>query len=169
MKKLSDTFKQTECRVYYPSNEIPLYPGASLFLGGTIDMGNSRNWQSIVINELDSFKIKIFNPRNEFWDTSLEQDISNQQFKNQVEWELAAQEKCSHIIYNFEKDSKSPITFLELGTFKDKNLIVVCPKGFYRYGNVDIFCRKYKIPMYESLELAMMQIKTIFNNYNTFK
>ncbi len=48
----------------------------------------------------------------------------------------------------FDPDTKSPITLLELGLIvrdKPTRLIVYCPEGFYRKGNVDIICRKYKI------------------------
>jgi hypothetical protein len=52
----------------------------------------------------------------------------------------------------FCPDSKSPISLLELGLFKDKSIFVVCPAGFYRNGNVDIVCDRYDIPVFGDME-----------------
>ncbi|OAL42594.1 hypothetical protein IQ07DRAFT_669236, partial [Pyrenochaeta sp. DS3sAY3a] len=45
----------------------------------------------------------------------------------------------------------SPITLLELGHHaKDRKLIVCCPDGFLRKGNVQIVCERFGIPLIES-------------------
>jgi hypothetical protein len=38
----------------------------------------------------------------------------------------------------FDPKGQSPITLLELGLFHDKDIIVCCPEGFWRKGNVDV-------------------------------
>lgn len=54
---------------------------------------------------------------------------------------------------HFEPDTMSPITLLELGLYASSGkLIVSCPKGFWRRGNVEIVCEKYKIPFFENLK-----------------
>jgi len=51
------------------------------------------------------------------------------------------------------KDSKAPISLLELGLeAKNKKVVVVCEDGFYRKGNVEIVCNKYDIPLHNTLE-----------------
>ena len=54
---------------------------------------------------------------------------------------------------NILPDSKSPITLLEFGMFaKSGKLIVCCPKEFYRYGNIQVVCYKYNIPLFDDID-----------------
>ena len=129
----------------------------SIFLAGTIDMGYSRNWQQEVIAYLSkqaiNRKLTIFNPRRKDWDNSWVQDIDNPDFNQQVNWELDALETADLIILYLEKDSKSPISLLELGLFADtKKVVVCCEKGFWRKGNVDIVCQRKGIVVVDTLE-----------------
>jgi len=116
-----------------------------VFLAGSIEMGKAEDWQQKVSKELSEFdEIVILNPRRDDWDSSWKQSIDNTKFKEQVEWELEAQEKADYIIMNFVKDTKSPISLLELGLFiNSKKILVCCPDGFWRKGNVDIVCQRY--------------------------
>ena len=62
----------------------------------------------------------------------------------------------------FDPNTKSPISLLELGLFAhSKKLIVCCPEGFWRKGNVDIVCDKYGIPNYDSLEKLLNYLTNI--------
>lgn len=135
----------------------PIYGSKTMkiFLAGTIDMGNSENWQAHIVQAFKNtgLEIDILNPRRDDWDSSWEQNIENPQFAQQVNWELNAMEKANTIIMNFLPDSKSPITLLELGLYADTGkLIVICPDEFYRSGNVHIICEKYNIPLYKSIQ-----------------
>lgn len=116
-----------------------------VFLAGSIEMGEAEDWQEKVIRGLSNFdNIIILNPRRDGWDSSWEQSIDNPKFREQVEWEIEAQEKADYIIMNFVKDTKSPISLLELGLFaRSRKLFVCCPKEFWRKGNVDIVCQIY--------------------------
>jgi hypothetical protein len=41
-------------------------------------------------------------------------------------------------------DTKAPISLLELGLFARSDRVVVgCPDGFWRRGNVEIVCQRY--------------------------
>lgn len=101
----------------------------SIFLAGSIEMGAAVDWQSYIKEKLDKFDVLLLNPRRDEWDNSWEQIIQNKKFKEQVEWELTALESADYIIIHFEPDTKSPISLLELGLFKDKKVMVSCPKG----------------------------------------
>ena len=138
-------------------NQIKI-DGFSIFLAGSIDMGTSIDWQNELVARLLDYKGYLYNPRRKDWDSSWEQKIENGQFIEQVEWELDAMDKADLIIYYFAKDSKSPITLLELGLHKDDNIIVCCPEGFYRKGNVDIVCKKYNIKTCKTLNELVIQI-----------
>ncbi|MFH1546953.1 MAG: nucleoside 2-deoxyribosyltransferase domain-containing protein [bacterium] len=124
-------------------------PRPWIFLAGSIEMGEAKNWQEKFVKDLPEFT--ILNPRRDDWDSSWEQSIDNEQFREQVEWELEAQENADAVVFHFEPDTKSPITLLELGLFRHK-AIVHCPEGFWRKGNVDIVCDKYGILRASSLK-----------------
>jgi len=134
--------------------------GKTIFLAGSIEQGTAERWQDEVIKLLkDEKDVIVFNPRRDNWDSSWVQDISNKQFKEQVEWELKAQEHADKILMYFDPKTKSPISLLELGLYADSGkLIVVCPKGFWKKGNVDIVCEKYKVKQVETIEEAIKQL-----------
>lgn len=127
----------------------------SVFLAGSIEQDKADHWQNRIVNEFKDavvpsvyFKadVVLLNPRRDGWDSSWEQRIDNPQFREQVEWELAAMETADIIAMYFDKETKSPITLMELGLFaRSGKLIVCCPDGFWRKGNVDIVCRSYGI------------------------
>ena len=125
----------------------------SIFLAGAIDQGLAEDWQKKVARSLDDLDILILNPRRDDWDSSWEQSIDNPQFKEQVLWEVRAQEAADLVVFVFTKDSKAPITFFEFGVFgTSKDAIVCAEEGFYRQGNLDIYCEYYNVPMYHNLD-----------------
>jgi len=83
--------------------------------------------------------------------------MKNPQFNQQVNWELACLEKADLVIMYFGPDSKSPISLLELGLFKDK-IVCYCPEEFYRKGNVDIVGAKYGFPIFENIVSFYLEI-----------
>jgi len=142
-----------------------------VFLAGSIEMGKAENWQEKVARELKGFdNIVLLNPRRDDWDSDWKQEIKNKQFRGQVEWELEAQEKADYIILYLDPNTKSPISLLELGLFKDKKMFVCCPSGFYRKGNVDIVCKRYlgNVP-YENLDDLLHNFKEVLNILKEYK
>ena len=132
-----------------------------IFLAGSIEMDKAVNWQKRCEEELSENYI-IFNPRRDSWNNSWEQSIDNPQFKEQVTWELNALEEADTIIMFFANDTKSPISLLELGLFahSDKMKVVV-EEGFWRKGNIDIVCERYKIEQFDSLDILLEKLKEI--------
>jgi Nucleoside 2-deoxyribosyltransferase like len=125
----------------------------SIFLAGAIDQGKAEDWQKKVARALDDLDVLILNPRRDDWDSSWEQTADNPEFRNQVTWELDAQENADMVIFVFTADSKAPITFLEFGLFAPKKDAMVCAEeGFYRQGNLDIVSQRYNIPIYHNLD-----------------
>ena len=73
-----------------------------------------------------------------------------------MDWELQGLEIADAILMFFDPDTKSPISLLELGLFADsKKLIVACPDGYWKKGNVEIICSKYRIPLFDNLYDAL--------------
>lgn len=123
-----------------------------MFLAGSIEMGIAEDWQTFLEEKLSRMDILILNPRRENWDSSWSQIKTNPQFREQVEWELSALEAANLIAMYLAPNTKSPVSLLELGLFaRSGKLIVCCPDGFWRKGNVDIVCEKYRVKQVETL------------------
>ena len=148
-------------RILKPPALLELHAGErSVFLAGSIEMGQAGPWQVEVERALADQDIAILNPRRDAWDASWEQSIRNPMFRSQVEWELLAQEQATIIAMYFAPDTKAPITLLELGLFaRSGKLIVACPDGFWRKGNVEVVCDRYGILMVASLAELIDQVR----------
>lgn len=154
--------------VAYPPNR-PTRTTPSIFLAGTIDMGNSSDWQQHSIHTIASFDVEgeltIYNPRRADWDSSWKQEITDPQFNEQVNWELDMLEQVDIILLYFQKNSLSPISMLELGLFsKNKKMLVCCEEGFWRKGNIDIVCQRNGINMYTELDKMLIDLKELIKN-----
>jgi hypothetical protein len=134
-----------------------------IFLAGTIDMGESRDWQTMVVDALADYDVVLTNPRRSDWDSSWEQSKDDKNFREQVEWEQDNLASSDFRIFNFEETSKSPITFEELGAHINEPGAVGCPQGFYRKGNVDIVCERAGMPVFETLEALIEHVKEILD------
>lgn len=137
------------------------FPGhPTIFLAGSIEMGKAEDWQT----EIESLfpgkaPVTLFNPRRSEWDSSWSQDIENPQFYQQVNWELNALEKSDLIFMYFAPGTQSPISLLELGLFAHTGkMVVCCPEGFWRKGNVDIVCDRYGIPVFSDMTAARAEL-----------
>ena len=138
----------------------------SIFLAGSIEMGKAEDWQVRIENELADFPVTLYNPRRDDWDSSWEQKATNPQFNFQVNWEMNHLNAASIIFMYFSPETKSPISLLELGLHADfPNMIVCCPDGFWRKGNVEIVCHRHGIPMHNSLEDAIAALKSLVHSY----
>jgi len=143
------------------------WPKFSVFLAGSIEMGLAENWQSRVEKGLADTDAVIFNPRRDDWDFSWVQSKDNPKFKEQVDWELSALEMATVIAMYFDPKTKSPISLLELGLFGRTCpvMIVCCPEGYWRKGNVDIVCERYSIMQAKSLDEMINYIIGIAKPY----
>jgi hypothetical protein len=141
-------------RVLKPPAPLELAPGErSVFLAGSIEMGAAGPWQAAVERALSDDPVTVLNPRRDEWDATWEQSIRHPAFRGQVEWELDAQEAATVIAMYFDPGTKAPVTLLELGLFARTGKVVVsCPPGFWRRGNVEVICARFGLPLVESLD-----------------
>jgi hypothetical protein len=139
---------------------------ASVFLAGSIEMGKAVDWQQKVTAALTPFDVAVLNPRRADWDSTWVQDINNPHFKGQVEWELLGLEKASKVIFYFDPQTQSPITLLELGFLAARapeKMLVCCPDGFWRKGNVDVVCARYGVRQAPSLDEMIARLMDEFH------
>ncbi len=133
----------------------------TVFLAGTIDNGNSENWQNYVIDRITEDCV-IFNPRRDNWSkTATHEDVIKQ-----IDWEQDQLSDSSVIFVNFLPKSLSPITLLELGqclaysacgnsSDRDFSLLVCCPKEYFRYTNVKHMCDNHGVKVVEDIDEAI--------------
>lgn len=113
------------------------------------------------MKNLRNFSGTLYNPRRNNWDSSWEQREYNDEFNKQVNWELDNLYNCDIIFMYFSPNTKSPISLLEFGMFYGiKNMIVVCPDGYWRKGNIEIVCSRYNVPLYNTFEEGVGALKT---------
>jgi hypothetical protein len=120
----------------------------TIFLAGSIEMGTAKDWQSELVAALADRNVTVLNPRREQWDASWRQSIEEPQFREQVEWELDGLERADLVAMWFAPDTVAPITLLELGlSARGDRLVVGCPDGFWRKGNIEVVCARFGIPL----------------------
>lgn len=147
-----------------PSRIMPMNGHRTIFMAGSIEMGKAENWQEKFKEAMKSLPVILLNPRRDDWDSSWEQSFGNDKFREQVEWELEHIKSADLVVFYFDPDTMSPITLMELGTRVNtnqswENTIVCCPHGFWRKGNVDVFCNKENINVVHSLEMLIEAVK----------
>ena len=146
--------------IIYAPKPIP-EKGKAIFLAGSIEMGKAYNWQEYLAQNIDHSNLLILNPRRKDWDNSWKEEIKNPQFHDQVTWELNALERAGLIVMYFDPGTKSPISLLELGLFaRSQKMIVCCPDGYWKKGNVDVVCERYGVKQLDSLDEILNEIKT---------
>ena len=148
-----------------PYDESDWHGYTRIFLGGSIEQDTASQWQKRVVSMFKntSDDVLLLNPRRDAWDATWKNVASNKKFREQVEWELDSFERSQARLIYFDPNTKAPISLLELGRFSDSRTYVVCPKGFWRKGNVDIVCQRYGVKQFPSLKQAVEAIKKDFN------
>lgn len=142
----------------YPKRSLGQH---NIFLAGSIEMNTATNWQQIVFDHFnqDTNINCIFNPRRDDWDSSWQQTLDDVNFVTQVEWELDHLTGSDIIFMYFDPNTKSPITLLEFGLYaRSGKLVVCCPDGFWRKGNIEVTCRYYRIPLFHTLDEALSYV-----------
>ena len=125
----------------------------SIFLAGSIEMGKAEEWQKKIITSVTDKPYIFFNPRRDDWDSSWGQTKEDSRFVEQVQWELEALEVADYIIMYLDPNTMSPVSLIELGIHvKSGKLLVICPDGFWKKGNVDITCEFYKTKQLNSID-----------------
>lgn len=148
-------------RVLKPPAAPVIAPGErAVFLAGSIEMGAAGPWQAAVEQALADLPVVVLNPRRDEWDASWEQSISNLQFRGQVEWELDGLQRADVIAMHFDPATKAPITLLELGLFAASGKVIVCcPPGYWRRGNVQVVCARFGVRLVEELATLVAELR----------
>jgi len=138
--------------------------GIKVFLGGSIEMGTAENWQQLITNRLKGLPVVLLNPRRDEWDSTWVRSIENSKFREQVLWELHGLDDSDIIVIYLDPSTKSPISLMELGLHASSGkLIVCCPDGFWRKGNVEIVCYREDVLLTNTIEDLINALITVVN------
>jgi hypothetical protein len=130
-------------KVFTPATPLERckWDSPSIFLAGSIEMDRADRWQDRIISRFSNEDVVFLNPRRDDWDNSIEQTKDDLRFRQQVLWELDMLDQADLIVMNFQPLTVSPVSLMELGLFSGSgNMVVCCPEGYFRKGNVDIVC-----------------------------
>ncbi|KAI2633351.1 hypothetical protein GGS21DRAFT_130767 [Xylaria nigripes] len=137
--------------IFAPSRE-PARGVKSVFLAGSTSPTDDRNWRESLIELLADQPFTIYNPQRPSWDETWLENISFEPYRTQVEWELDMQEVADMVVLYFHPATKAPVSLLELGlSARTGKVIVVCPEGYWKRGNVQIVCKRHGIEMVEDV------------------
>ena len=131
-----------------------------------IFLAGAEHWQTHVEKKFAKHPGTIYNPRRDDWNSNLGQSLDNPDFVHQVNWELDALEQSDVIMMYLDPATQSPITLLEFGKFYDSGkLVIACPQGFWRRGNLEVMCQIAYIPLRNSLDELIGAVELILPHY----
>ncbi|EFQ32273.1 hypothetical protein CGRA01v4_11134 [Colletotrichum graminicola] len=130
--------------------------GKSIFLAGTTSKGD---WRKHLAESISHLPVTVFNPFRPDWDITWREDVSDERFRGQVEWELEMQERADIIVVFFEQDTEAHISLLELGLCaRSGKAIVACSEHYKKRGNVQAVCARYGVPLVANLESLQKEL-----------
>jgi len=148
---------------------LPEYSEKRVFLAGTIDNGDSEDWQATIAGLITRPNVKIFNPRRSGWNS----DASSMDVSQQIIWEQKYMNKATDVFFNILPKSTSMITLLELGQMcerkrvasrdQQKQCVVCCPREYMRFDNVFTMCAINGIPLITEFDLAVQYLNIRLN------
>lgn len=148
-----------------PTPHSPKPNEKSVFLAGTIDYDAVKEgrstWQERMIASLLHLPITIYNPNRPDWDDTWKEDILDPQFLEQTTWELDMMERATVItLCIHDAKAKAPISLLELGLgAASGKMLVVCPEGFWKRGNIQVVCQRFGISMLNNEQDLMIAVE----------
>lgn len=139
--------------IYAPSVEAPRGE-KSIFLAGTTSKVDTSDWREALSTSLSDVPVTIYNPYRADWDSSWREDIDFAPYREQVEWELDKQDEADIVVVYFHPATQAPISLLELGMCAraSAKAIFVCPEGYWKRGNVQIFCKRFGVEMVDNVD-----------------
>lgn len=137
-----------------------------VFLGGSIEMGVARDWQADLTSALAGDDALLLNPRRPDWNPAWKPVAEEPHFRQQVEWELAALDSADVIVMYLAPGTQSPISLLELGLHgRSGKVVLLCPEGFWRKGNVDITAERYGITRVATFDALVTEVRRRLKNW----
>lgn len=129
----------------------------TLFLAGTTPRPGQPDWRAVVVEATAGLPVTLLDPVRPDWDGSWVEDVSFAPFREQVAWELDMQEAADLVAFFFHPHKDGMISLLELGlcaraSHSVARIVVACPPGYVKRGNVQMICQRFGLCLVESVE-----------------
>ncbi len=134
----------------------------SIFLAGSIEGGIAKDWQSLFRGEFTNYNdnIVIIDPRRDDYDTSIKMSKDDKNFIEQINWDQNMLERSDIIAMYLDPKTRSPISLIEFGQYVNSGkLIVCCPEGFWRKGNIEVMCERNNVPVFDNFSDFIQAVK----------
>jgi hypothetical protein len=135
-----------------PSRTLITTP--SVILYGSISP--TTLWQDHLTAALSDLPITTINPICTAWDSTWVEDTTDPRFVAQVEWEMDHGKLADVIVIYFVPGTQASISLLELGMYAamygGEKVVVCCPEGFWKRGNVRVVCARFGVECLETVE-----------------
>lgn len=154
-------------KTVYPPIYVEKDNNTHIFLAGSIEMGLASDWQKYVIDQFNiGWHVTFMNPRRKEWDNTWGNTLADKNFKIQVTWELDhLLEKADIPFFYFDPKTKAPVSLMELGLVcaskKFKDIVIVCPPAYWRYGNVQAVAERYKFAIHHKLDDGILHLRSL--------
>lgn len=141
-------------QVIYAHSEEPPQHRETIFLAGTTSNVDATDWRETLSSALSTLPVTIYNPYRPDWDSTWREEADFAPFREQVNWELTKQEEAGVVVVYFHPATQAPVSLLELGISLrvPQKVVVCCPEGYWKRGNVQIVCERYRVKMVEDIE-----------------
>ncbi|RDX48163.1 hypothetical protein OH76DRAFT_1557250 [Lentinus brumalis] len=134
---------EVQARIYRAPEPITDILGRSVFLSGSVEPGGGERWHLEMIRRLEHLPVTIFDPWRDDWDNTWIQRKHDERFATQTRWELENLRRADIIAVYFAPRSEASVSLLEFGLSAEaKTVVVCCPDGFHRKGNIEILCEE---------------------------
>ncbi|KAI1342951.1 hypothetical protein F5Y15DRAFT_371448 [Xylariaceae sp. FL0016] len=138
----------TKSQVIYAPSRVRTSGKTTVFLAGSTSKTDDRDWRGALCEQLTDQPLTIFNPHRADWDSTWREDISFAPYREQTEWELDMQDAADIVVVFFHPQTQATISLLELGLCaRSGKAVVLCPEGYWKRGNVQIVCQRYRVEM----------------------
>ena len=148
-------------RVIKPPAPLALAEGErSEFLAGSIEMGRAEAWQATVEQALADLDVALLNPRRDEWGRLL--GAVDRQPAVPRAGGMGTGGAGAGVIgrHALRSVPRAPVTLLELGLMaRSGKLLVCCPTGFWRRGNVEVVCARHGVSLIEDLAELVQTIR----------
>jgi len=137
----------------------------TVFVAGTT---KGPDWRAAVKAALAAQPVTIFDPLRPDWDDSWREDPDFAPFREQVQWELDMQERADVIVLYFHPAAEAPISLLELGLCARRGrdrVVVACPEGYWKRGNVVLVCESFGIEVVGDLDSLVAAVVGLVNDH----
>ena len=150
--------QKQSCVVKAPAIRNEPAANGTIFLGGSISKNGTGNWRQFLVesSSLSGKGVVFYDPSRDDWDHTWKEDMSDERWVQQVDWEGDRITESEVIVFYFGAATDAPITLLEfgtvLGTSKRHQTVVCVDPAYSKAGYVELHCMRQGVTFVDDVE-----------------